>query len=127
MSTLSIQGQCWTGQSMRSNAPMKGDIVDLTPPTPKPIRNMETAKPGTPAPLSKATGRDVMNIVVAPHIQRLIQKKLGVNTRNQHCSEYTVGLPEGKNQCVVPPKPRVGDDGKQHRCQEGEDEEAVGD
>ncbi len=66
---LSITDRHFEGQY---HPPMNGDIVDFTPPTPNPIRNMDTASPGTPAPLSKATGSDVANIVVDPHIKRLV-------------------------------------------------------
>jgi hypothetical protein len=54
---------------------MKGEIVALTPPTPSPVKIMETARPGTPAPLSKATGNEVANMVADPHIRRLLGKR----------------------------------------------------
>lgn len=57
---------------------MKGDIVDLTPPTPSPMKNMVTTNPGIPAPLSKAIGKDVKNIVVAPQIKRLFQSPVSI-------------------------------------------------
>lgn len=51
---------------------MKGDIVAFTPPTPSAMKTMDTANPGTPAPLSKAMGNEVANIIQDPHIRRLL-------------------------------------------------------
>jgi hypothetical protein len=50
---------------------MNGEIVDLMPPTPSPVKTIETANPGIPAPLSRATGREVINMTEEPHIRRL--------------------------------------------------------
>ncbi len=50
---------------------MNGEMVDLIPPIPSPMKNIETASPGIPALLSKETGNEVANMVVDPHINRL--------------------------------------------------------